>query len=356
MVKQRDLTIDSLKGLAIILMIVGHLSLYYHDVIYSFHMPLFFIVAGYFFKPVPFLKGMKKDAKRLLVPYLIVAFITIFFWWISTYKFSPNVITDGATALLWANGTRHNSIISNDNITIGAIWFLAALFWTKTLYNIIYLMVTFRQPECDKSDFLQGSKAARFRMLLLMGVVCFIVNILSIVIDRLINLPLGILTGGCAILFYYCGWFLRTIDGFRKMNIWMAVVCLAVWYIDLQTGSLEIAAVNFGKYPALSCLGAVAATLFFYWVIDKLKISCLAYVGEVSLVILCIHKIITESHIRHILNLSFGWQQVVFDLVVITVLLPLISNLSPIKKIFGIKECNLLRSLKLWEKTRDTTI
>lgn len=52
--KQRDVTADMLKGWAILLVIVGHVSSIspiVKSLIFSFHMPLFFLVAGWFFHP-----------------------------------------------------------------------------------------------------------------------------------------------------------------------------------------------------------------------------------------------------------------------------------------------------------------
>lgn len=47
----RDQTLDIIKGIGIILMVVGHSGApdYVHDIIYTFHMPLFFIASGWFF-------------------------------------------------------------------------------------------------------------------------------------------------------------------------------------------------------------------------------------------------------------------------------------------------------------------
>lgn len=51
--KERDTSIDIMKGILIILVIVGHMtdiSNSLRGMIYSFHMPAFFILAGCFFK------------------------------------------------------------------------------------------------------------------------------------------------------------------------------------------------------------------------------------------------------------------------------------------------------------------
>lgn len=49
--KERDLSFDIAKGIAIFLMVIGHTSIpkIANTWIYSFHMPLFFFVSGVFF-------------------------------------------------------------------------------------------------------------------------------------------------------------------------------------------------------------------------------------------------------------------------------------------------------------------
>ena len=66
--KQRDITFDIMKGIGILLVIVCHLIGWNHpylaQVILSFHMPLFFIVAGIFSKPYVDVPSAKANVKR----------------------------------------------------------------------------------------------------------------------------------------------------------------------------------------------------------------------------------------------------------------------------------------------------
>ena len=51
MEKMRNATFDMLKGIGILLVIIGHTFMKeIGPYIQAFHMPLFFMVAGYFFK------------------------------------------------------------------------------------------------------------------------------------------------------------------------------------------------------------------------------------------------------------------------------------------------------------------
>ena len=67
---QRDDSFDLLKGLGIILMVWVHCRT---DAIshfaYTFHMPLFLFVSGYFFKSRGFKRELSLDFKRIVVPY-----------------------------------------------------------------------------------------------------------------------------------------------------------------------------------------------------------------------------------------------------------------------------------------------
>lgn len=71
----RDQTMDILKGIGIILMVIGHSGtpLWMHDMIYTFHMPLFFIASGWFFKEkcidAPW-DYTKHKLKGIYVPYV----------------------------------------------------------------------------------------------------------------------------------------------------------------------------------------------------------------------------------------------------------------------------------------------
>ena len=49
--KDRDIIIDILKGIGMLLVIIGHSGCIwpFYLAIYAFHMPLFFIVSGLFF-------------------------------------------------------------------------------------------------------------------------------------------------------------------------------------------------------------------------------------------------------------------------------------------------------------------
>ena len=64
--------VDAAKGLGIVLVVAGHVWTHgvIRDAIYAFHMPLFFLLAGYFARPRPMREFAKKQWHAMAVPYI----------------------------------------------------------------------------------------------------------------------------------------------------------------------------------------------------------------------------------------------------------------------------------------------
>ena len=77
---KREKWADLVKGIGIILVILGHVK--YTDEhlrvwLYSFHMPLFFFISGYFMKPkINLYKDIIHKAKTLLIPYFTLSILS----------------------------------------------------------------------------------------------------------------------------------------------------------------------------------------------------------------------------------------------------------------------------------------
>jgi Fucose 4-O-acetylase and related acetyltransferases len=119
---QRIESFDILKGIGITLMIVGHFLMgqgtKVYDFIYSFHMPLFFIVTGYFYKQEPLPKLLKKNRDQLFFPYLAMCVIIIVLTQIQqSHDFSIDLIRT-------IKG-------------MGPGWFLLAMFWARIEFHFL---------------------------------------------------------------------------------------------------------------------------------------------------------------------------------------------------------------------------
>ena len=76
--------IDIAKGIGILLVVMGHndfalVSPFAYKLIYSFHMPLFFFLSGYFLNTtIGFWSFFQKRFNSLLKPYLFTLFLIYF--------------------------------------------------------------------------------------------------------------------------------------------------------------------------------------------------------------------------------------------------------------------------------------
>jgi len=128
--------IDIARGIGILLVVMGHndfgyVSPFVYKVIYSFHMPLFFFLSGYFLNTtVPFFDFLKKRLNSLLKPYLFTLFL-IYFLLVSFEKMSFK------TALLRITKSLYGAGYYLDWVQL---WFLPHLF-VVSLYAFLFLAV-----------------------------------------------------------------------------------------------------------------------------------------------------------------------------------------------------------------------
>lgn len=144
----RLLWVDTARGLAMLCVILGHMGLNNLNIlIYSFHMPLFFLIAGHFQKKENHIIFIKKKAKTLLVPYLFTGAVLIFFTQLNnTAKIilhrddaqsAKYLLAEWLKAVCLGSGARKDFIFVRSDIAVGAIWFLLALFFAQVLVNLL---------------------------------------------------------------------------------------------------------------------------------------------------------------------------------------------------------------------------
>ena len=95
--KQRIDWVDTAKGFTIIGTIISHCvewGSFVRNFLFSFHMPLFFLLSGYTTKPVDNKKDLllktKKDFKKLIIPTLVVVLIKTGHMFYSNGSFSTD--------------------------------------------------------------------------------------------------------------------------------------------------------------------------------------------------------------------------------------------------------------------------
>lgn len=129
----RIVGIDYLKVLGLFLMVLGH-SPFLPDCIekfvYSFHMPMFFILSGILFKDASWSKVINGGISSLLIPYLGINVICLGLWCVTEYAngtllYDNFLIRVGAVCL--GLGYERYGLVP----VCSPLWFLLALFWCR---------------------------------------------------------------------------------------------------------------------------------------------------------------------------------------------------------------------------------
>lgn len=139
--KGRLLEFDIAKGIAILSVILGHMGNINVDrVVYVFHMPLFFLISGYFLSSKDiYISFVKRKFKSLIIPYLfsclliIIGFLVAYYVW--GYEARRGLV-GWILAALYGAGAPMNYPLDNIGY-IGAIWFLLALFWALCIVRYL---------------------------------------------------------------------------------------------------------------------------------------------------------------------------------------------------------------------------
>lgn len=325
-IKQRDQTFDVMKGIGILLVITAHFFSWNHPLlgrsITSFHMPMFFMVAGYFSKSfVSWSEAshcIKKFARRLL-PAFIFTQIIIILWTVlmaltKDEGWSP--VIQHTLSLFWADP--HGPYTQWGQLTIGVIWFLVALFVAKCLLLFLSQL---------KGWAIPISITLAFGALLLHQVFPHSIWCFSL--------------GLTALPFLTIGWWTKN----HKMPIWVIVICIICWVIAIIYSHLGMYDMDWGCFP-LDFLGACGGSIFFYF-ISKLISQHLGLLSKVfailgvwSLAIMCFHDVETHCHIGNHIMALFPvvipmWGKFLFRYLLTIALAAIAVNMPFIKKVFA---------------------
>ncbi len=129
--KKRLDYIDILRGIGIMIMLMGHIGYggKFDRYIHTFHMPLFFFVSGYFYtyRPNNLINKVVKKFRTLIIPYIIFGVINYVFWLFLEFS-------EGAWFVPLIRLVSYNT---HGLPIAGALWFLTALYFAEIFYELI---------------------------------------------------------------------------------------------------------------------------------------------------------------------------------------------------------------------------
>lgn len=175
--KERNISIDIIKGIGIILMVGGHCGMPFTHFIYLFHMAIFFMASGYCFNAANsetlqgVLSFVKRKFKGLWFPYVlwtaVFSVLHNIFIKIGIYSSEPWSISEIGKNIV-------KSFLLHGHTQLGsALWFISTLMQIAVLYCCIDYVVK-KVTVSKKADFLlQGAVSIVF---LAVGYRCALTN------------------------------------------------------------------------------------------------------------------------------------------------------------------------------------
>jgi fucose 4-O-acetylase-like acetyltransferase len=307
----RNNVIDIAKGIGIILVVWGHTACPIRPYFYIFHIPLFFILSGYFFKKEDFKTFTKKKVKSLIIPFIGFVFIQRI-GLILTRIINGSFEMDHL--LLWKP-------IYSPGTAIGPLWFFIALFLTSFFFYYINKL---------KNEVLIGLISLSLTYL---GFFLYKSNI---------HLPMYFDSAISMVFPYYIGNKLHKI-GFKKIKNWklsllISVLCVSIYSVIIfyyYCPTIDVYINVFGGifFPTLILMIFGSFTIFMVSnLIDFIPNinTILGFVGRNSLVIFAVHKIfihVVYDNIPHDQVNAYGGMIITVFAVIFSLLLNI-----PLKK------------------------
>lgn len=277
MKQERIAYFDIAKFIGIMMIILGHFGV--PDInrfVYTFHVPLFFLISGYFFKPADSMCLLiKTKFRQLIIPYILVMICVILIYIIKNFSESLTDILHGCALyfISYLYGSGYIEKIYNFQIlSVGPVWFLPALLWGYIFLN--YVLKTKYPFYTVILIFAAGYYSSAF-----------------------IWLPFSIQSAMTAVLYMYLGYKAKVLK-ITNYNIRLTQTfpLLCLWGICLSYGGRFLLVQNYSVFLITDILASLAASylviLYSRW-LEKMSrfAGFMSYFGKCTIIILCLHSI-----------------------------------------------------------------
>lgn len=278
---QRILWIDQLRAIAFFFVVLGHVALpkEVESLIYSFHMPIFFIISGLTLKHEKLEKinpkeFISKQFRNYIIPYLWIAFLMFPLWYV-TFQVLSNSKTSIFDAFCRIFECKGNLLFTSN-----ALWFLLVLFFA----NIIYMF-------CAK--LAKGNQQIMLVLMILLALVGYAEKGIQQIWHFNIAftaVPLMYL-GNRFMAWYNNGGAERIKSTAVYKRIFYIILFIAIGCLShTLNGRISMTANKFGKSLLLFYITAIFFSLAITLIVIHLpKLSLISYIGKNTLLYLGIH-------------------------------------------------------------------
>lgn len=291
--KERNHTIDILRGIAIFLVVFGHVTHIpeLRAYIWGFHIPVFFFLSGLLFrreKFSTFAAFAKSRLKSLVLPYAVFYVVTLAYWILIERHTRGADVSIGSQIVGLVYGTYDLRYMMFN----GALWFIPCLFSMEMLY---WFVSKCRKPVCQ--------------MGLLIG--CYVVGLC--LKSYTPWLPWGICAAFIGGVYYGIGDLCKPlldspkmISGGELLKYTAIIVLFALQIVALPWTGADLASLKVGNvwlYIPISLIG-----ICLYWLIASVvkKSTVIEYLGVNSLVIFAFQEPVYRAVI-FVASKFVGW-------------------------------------------------
>ncbi len=288
MEKRRIDCFDIVKGIGILLVVFGHLSTdeqLSRNIVYAFHMPLFFFVSGIFAKEkCSVAESLKKSVRTLYVPFISIVAVD------AAILFAKSILRSSLDIKELASSFALTAVGLKDPMLNTPVWFLLSLMLIRLMFCLIAQI---------------NNKKAFYTILGCFTAICA----LTVIFSERLNLPaqwvcVKSFAGFC---FYAAGFFMKkyitkTIDVFENKKKSLNIICVfataALAVLAEINGSVSIYKGIYSN-PFLFFINAFLGIFVLFIVsenVDKCKPvfagrlkSLLIFYGRNSVIILITH-------------------------------------------------------------------
>lgn len=267
-----------MKGIGIIAVVIGHCDIPYEllKFIFIWHMPLFFLIGGYFFRKKSYSDILHSIIKSLLIPYALTGGIIVVLTGIKKIVTGKGDAVGFLLGTLSGSGSHTNPEFLGGNAFIGAIWFLLALAWCRILYSVLCTL-------CSSTSKLFFASLSLSFMASIMG--------------RHIYIPTDLLQGAASILFFCIGHLsheYQLLDKIQQHKSEALIASFILLIIGMMMKPMSMVDNYYHVWP-LNIVAAIGGCCTIYLIsIYITQYTCcniLSYIGRISILVLSIHLI-----------------------------------------------------------------
>jgi len=250
--------LDALRGLGLIFVILGHMTIpgWMRQWIFSFHMPLFFFLSGYLFRGEFSLRWCLRKFDSLLIPYFVYGILTLCVW-----RYVGRIgIGLGLKQVVEGNG-------------LGVTWFLSCMLLTELLGAVLVFMT---------------SKWKTHQRLCVFVLVAMFAGIGSCLAKAGFPCYYKSTVVPAALVFWLTGWLLR---GYKFY--WYQLLIAIIFAVLFVVQKVDMASASYGN-PILFFATACGYIVLLLWFFNKFQIAWwpLVFIGERSLEFMCWHALV----------------------------------------------------------------